>query len=376
MSNERATRALTRLREQGRRVTTARRMVLEGLGQTDEHVTADILARWIQHIHPEIHLSTVYRTLDSLCEWGLIVQIRRTHGAAFFHLAPTHQHVMCEVCGRIEDIPASAFDDLAERLRDIMASSSTSSTPRSSAGVASTPASKATEAVVQRDARRSSRRAVAGEGRVREECGDEIGQVTGEQLVVASRWLDRAAGKLDEREPERREAEAQHALFFRQCFVREVVPAPDAAASVLARHELDARPRPRVHLAVDLQVIAAAVGIGELRGERQHQRGGQRMQVVKAFRLVLVEQHVPAGLGVGAVLVDDRAESALRSPKWYCSELLFRWPAARLISRSETLSMPRSANNRSAAPMSCARVSTRAATSVTNGSLVERSRRR
>jgi Fur family ferric uptake transcriptional regulator len=118
MSNEMTARALERLREQGRRITTARRMVLEGLGSTNEHVTADVLARWIQHIHPEIHLSTVYRTLDSLCEWGLITQIRRPHGASFFHLAPTHQHVVCEVCGRIEDLPPSAFDDLVDRVRD------------------------------------------------------------------------------------------------------------------------------------------------------------------------------------------------------------------------------------------------------------------
>ena len=118
MTNEVAARALSRLREQGRRVTTARRMVLEGLSETDAHVTADVLARWIQHAHPEIHLSTVYRTLDSLCEWGLITQIRRPQGAAFFHLTSTHQHVMCEVCGRIEDVPASAFDDLVDRLRD------------------------------------------------------------------------------------------------------------------------------------------------------------------------------------------------------------------------------------------------------------------
>jgi Fe2+ or Zn2+ uptake regulation protein len=118
MTNELAARALERLREQGRRVTTARRMVLEGLGQTDAHVTADILARWIQHAHPEIHLSTVYRTLDSLCEWGLITQIRRPHGAAFFHLAPTHQHIVCEVCGRIEDVPADAFVDLVDRVRE------------------------------------------------------------------------------------------------------------------------------------------------------------------------------------------------------------------------------------------------------------------
>jgi Fur family ferric uptake transcriptional regulator len=118
MSNEDATRALAGLRDQGHRLTTTRRMVIEGLAQTQEHVTAEILAGWIQHAHPEIHLSTVYRTLESLGEWGIITQVRRPHGAAFFHLSPTHQHVVCEVCGRIEDVPSSEFDELVDRLRD------------------------------------------------------------------------------------------------------------------------------------------------------------------------------------------------------------------------------------------------------------------
>ena len=118
MSNDNATRAIAMLREQGHRLTTARRMVIEGLAQTQEHVTADLLAGWIQHAHPEIHLSTVYRTLESLGGWGIITQVRRPHGAAFFHLAPTHQHVVCEVCGRIEDVPSSEFDELVDRLRD------------------------------------------------------------------------------------------------------------------------------------------------------------------------------------------------------------------------------------------------------------------
>ena len=118
MSDNQAARAIARLRDQGRRLTTARRMVIEGLAQTREHVTAELLAGWIQHAHPEIHLSTVYRTLDSLREWGLITQVRQPHGAAFFHLAPTHQHVVCEVCGHIEDVQSSEFDDLVDRLRD------------------------------------------------------------------------------------------------------------------------------------------------------------------------------------------------------------------------------------------------------------------
>lgn len=118
MSDNQAARAIARLRDQGRRLTTARRMVIEGLAQTREHVTAELLAGWIHHAHPEIHLSTVYRTLDSLREWGLITQVRQPQGAAFFHLVPTHQHVVCEVCGRIEDVPSSEFDDLVARLRD------------------------------------------------------------------------------------------------------------------------------------------------------------------------------------------------------------------------------------------------------------------
>jgi Fur family transcriptional regulator, ferric uptake regulator len=110
--------AIARLRARGGRLTTARRMVIEGLGQTREHVTADILARWIQHAHPEVHLSTVYRTLDSLAEWGIITQVRRPDGPSFFHLAPSHEHVVCAVCGRITDVPTAEFVELTSRLRE------------------------------------------------------------------------------------------------------------------------------------------------------------------------------------------------------------------------------------------------------------------
>jgi Fe2+ or Zn2+ uptake regulation protein len=118
MSDEDAAGTIARLRAQGRRLTTARRMIIEGLAQTREHVTADILARWIQHAHPEVHLSTVYRTLDSLAAWGLITQVRRPDGPSFFHLAPSHEHVVCAVCGDITDVPSAEFADLTARLRE------------------------------------------------------------------------------------------------------------------------------------------------------------------------------------------------------------------------------------------------------------------
>jgi Fur family ferric uptake transcriptional regulator len=109
---------LDALRAGGRRVTTARRVVVELLARTSEHLTADDLASRIHDAHPEIHLSTVYRTLDSLHEWGLVEHVHQPHGPSFFHLAGAHRHLVCEECGRIRDVPAVEFDALEERIRE------------------------------------------------------------------------------------------------------------------------------------------------------------------------------------------------------------------------------------------------------------------
>ena len=106
------------LRREGRRITTARRLVVELLARTAEHLTADDLATRIHDAHPEIHLSTVYRTLDSLREWDLVEHVHQPHGPSFFHLAGAHRHLVCEQCGRIRDIPAHEFDELVARVRD------------------------------------------------------------------------------------------------------------------------------------------------------------------------------------------------------------------------------------------------------------------
>ena len=114
--SEHAARTLEALRTDGRRVTTARRLVIELLARTPDHLTAEDLATRIHTLHPEVHLSTVYRTLDSLAEWGLVEHVHQPHGPSFFHLASEHVHVVCEVCGRIRDIPGGEFDTLIAAL--------------------------------------------------------------------------------------------------------------------------------------------------------------------------------------------------------------------------------------------------------------------
>jgi Fur family ferric uptake transcriptional regulator len=113
-----ATHALDLLRAEGRRVTTARRTIIELLGTADEHLTADDVAQRVHFAHPEIHVSTVYRTLESLEAWGLVEHVHRGHGASFFHLSASHPHVVCEQCGRVFDVPAFEFSALVARVRE------------------------------------------------------------------------------------------------------------------------------------------------------------------------------------------------------------------------------------------------------------------
>ena len=94
-------------------------MVLEGLGQTDEHVTAELLARWIQHINPEIHLSTVYRTLDVFEEMGLIRHAHGADGREEYHVLPAtdHGHLHCTGCGRSWELSPADAHALTNGLR-------------------------------------------------------------------------------------------------------------------------------------------------------------------------------------------------------------------------------------------------------------------
>jgi Fur family ferric uptake transcriptional regulator len=108
---------LALLRERGGRVTTPRRVILGALLEADDHVTADDLTTAVQRRHPEIHQSTVYRTLETLAELGVVDHVHLGHGRAVFHLADErHQHLLCSSCGLVIEAPDDVVDDLAGRL--------------------------------------------------------------------------------------------------------------------------------------------------------------------------------------------------------------------------------------------------------------------
>ena len=106
------------LRSRGERLTTPRRAIIELLAGTREHFTVEDLAQRLHDAHPSIAPSTLYRTLEALEQWGLVERVHRNQGPTFFHLTRSHQHLVCEVCGKVSDVPSHELAPLVSRLRD------------------------------------------------------------------------------------------------------------------------------------------------------------------------------------------------------------------------------------------------------------------
>jgi len=112
--------ALEQLRAEGERITTARRVVLEQVAAAHrQHLTAEALAERVEAQHPDIHLSTIYRTLDFLTGAGILVDVRMGRGPAAYHFAgDAHHHAVCSGCGQVIELGSETFDPVIRRLAD------------------------------------------------------------------------------------------------------------------------------------------------------------------------------------------------------------------------------------------------------------------
>lgn len=111
---------LERLREHGGRITSGRRAVVVALLRHDDHhVTADDIAAVVQADQPDIHLSTVYRTLEALEQVDVVSRVDLGQGRAVYHLVDhVHHHLVCDRCGSVTEVPASVVEPLTQALDD------------------------------------------------------------------------------------------------------------------------------------------------------------------------------------------------------------------------------------------------------------------
>lgn len=90
--------------ERGLKVTPQRIAVFEALLNGAKHPTADQLIRRIEENYPTISAGTVYKTLDTFVQNGLIRKVKTDADVMRYdHITDKHHHLYCEESDRIED---------------------------------------------------------------------------------------------------------------------------------------------------------------------------------------------------------------------------------------------------------------------------------
>jgi Fur family ferric uptake transcriptional regulator len=107
------------LRERGLRMTPQRQIITEAIASLDSPITAERVHQHVSRQFPDVNLTTVYRTLETLEELGLVSHTHVHDGVAHYHLAnqPVHQHLVCLHCGAQEELDPAVLEPLTEELR-------------------------------------------------------------------------------------------------------------------------------------------------------------------------------------------------------------------------------------------------------------------
>lgn len=108
------------LRENGYRLTASRQLVLETLVDCDRHLSADELSAEVNSRNSGIGRMTIYRTLDLLCELGLLRPIYQGVRAARYVLLDQgrHHHFICSACDDVFEVEECLIEEAAVLLQD------------------------------------------------------------------------------------------------------------------------------------------------------------------------------------------------------------------------------------------------------------------
>lgn len=101
------------LRKDGLRLTHQRLEIFREISEAEDHPSAEMIYKRVRMRVPTISLDTVYRSLATFEEYGLIarIQVFDDHGRFDADLNP-HHHLVCNRCRRVVDFRWSIFEDV------------------------------------------------------------------------------------------------------------------------------------------------------------------------------------------------------------------------------------------------------------------------
>ncbi len=93
-------------RQNGKKITPQRRVILESLVQDRRHLTIDALYRRVLAVMPDVSRTTIYNTLHDLEELGVASQVQDlSEGGGRYDMNPhPHHHLFCVRCHTLLDV--------------------------------------------------------------------------------------------------------------------------------------------------------------------------------------------------------------------------------------------------------------------------------
>jgi Fur family transcriptional regulator, ferric uptake regulator len=106
------------LRAQGLRMTPQRRAIVSEVMRTQGHISPTQIARRVQGEMPGVNASTVYRTLATLEEIGVLSHSHLESGAEYHRREEAeHVHLTCGNCGRDDALSLKEAQALQKLIR-------------------------------------------------------------------------------------------------------------------------------------------------------------------------------------------------------------------------------------------------------------------
>lgn len=107
------------IRIHGHRATPQRVAIYEALWTAGSHPTVSDIHEHAIKTDPSISLATVYKTLQLFSEIGLVREMGVRDGSTRYDPdTEFHINLVCNKCGKVEDLPCVSIDEILPNLDD------------------------------------------------------------------------------------------------------------------------------------------------------------------------------------------------------------------------------------------------------------------
>jgi len=107
------------LKNKGLKLTPQRKLIIDAIHDTEAHLTAEEIISHVQARMPEVHKSTIYRTLELLEGAGCVFKSELDEHSIYHHAEEGHHHhLVCSRCGKTIECDEDLFTPVEKSLAE------------------------------------------------------------------------------------------------------------------------------------------------------------------------------------------------------------------------------------------------------------------